>query len=210
MTRRPGGLYVLTDAVLRTHEDLLARACASLEGGAQTLQYRDKTQDHERRLREARALRDCCRRAGAVFIVNDDVELAEQVGADGVHLGEHDVDVAAARTRLGPRVCIGASCYGDLQRARRMVSAGADYLAFGAVRASSTKPAARILPPGRLIEARRQFALPLVAIGGIDVDNIAEVMAVGVDAVAVTHAVFSAADPEAAARSLVTAMQSAG
>lgn len=210
MTRRPTGLYVLTDAVLRTHADLLARASAALDGGAQTLQYRDKTHDRKRRLTEARALRDCCRRAGAVFIVNDDIELAEQVGADGVHLGEHDVDVAAARARLGPSVCIGASCYGDLERARRMVTAGADYLAFGAVRASATKPGARILPPGRLIEARREFALPLVAIGGIDVDNLAEVMAAGVDAVAVTHAVFAAADPATAARDLVTAMQAAG
>jgi len=208
-SRTPVGLYVLTDALVRAHDDLIARAHAVLKGGARVLQYRDKSTDARRRLAEASALRDCCRVHGALFIVNDDLLLAERIGADGVHLGEHDTDVATARLRLGPDCCIGASCYGDLERAARMLAAGADYLAFGAVFRSSTKPDARTLPPGRLAEARRRFPGPLVAIGGIDAGNVAGIMAIGVDAVAVSSAVFSAEDPAMAARALVAAIDGA-
>jgi thiamine-phosphate pyrophosphorylase len=207
--RTPAGLYVLTDALVRTPGDLIGRARAVLEGGARVLQYRDKSTDTRRRLAEASALRDCCQAYDALFIVNDDVLLAEQVGADGLHLGEHDTDVATARARLGPGCCLGASCYGDLERAARMLAAGADYLAFGAVFRSSTKPDARTLPAGRLAAARRQFSVPLVAIGGIDAGNVAGIVAIGVEAAAVSSAVFSADDPASAARALVTAIDGA-
>lgn len=212
--RHPGesrlrGLYALTDARERRLPDLLGRAEAVLAAGATVLQYRDKSEDRHRRLREAEALRRCCADAGARFIVNDDVALAVAVAADGVHLGEDDGPVQAARTQLGPGAWIGVSCYNDLQRARQLLEAGCDYLAFGAAYPSVTKPGARRLPLPVLAEARQEFTVPLVVIGGIDADNLAPLVRLGADAVAVASAVFSADDPGEAARRVIAAFASA-
>ena len=201
------GLYVITDARRRPLAELGRRADAALAGGARILQYRDKTRDAQRRRREAALLRECCRRAGAVFIVNDDVELALAVGADGVHLGRADGSLRRARQRLGPGAVIGVSCYDSLLRAESARADGADYLAFGAVYPSTTKPGASRADLATLREARRRFRLPLVAIGGIDAENVAPLAAAGVDAVAVVNAVFGAGDPQGAAEELVLAIE---
>lgn len=195
------GLYAVTDARL-DEATLLQRAEAVLSGGAGVLQYRDKSADAERRRRQARALLALCRRFGACFIINDDPALAAEIGADGVHVGEDDDGVAAARAVVGDGVLIGVSCYGDLDRADRMQAAGADYLAFGSVYPSPTKPDAPRASLQRLAEARARYALPLVAIGGITEANAAPVIATGVDAVAVISALFDAPDPAAAASRL--------
>ena len=194
LTRR--GLYAITDG---PRPDLLAAVKAALRGGVALLQYRDKTADSARRAFEARALRELCARFEIPFIVNDDVELALAAGADGVHLGEDDGDIAAARARLGAGAIIGVSCYDSPARARRLAAAGADYLAFGAFFPSPTKPNARRATPEMLREAK-PLGLPLVAIGGVTPDNARPLIDAGADFLAVISGIFAQADPEAAAR----------
>lgn len=195
------GLYVLADTALLGAR-LEAGVAAALRGGARVVQYRDKSADAPRRAREAAALRALCAAAGALFIVNDDPALAAAVGADGVHLGRDDPDLAGARAALGPAARIGASAYGDLERARAALAAGADHVAFGRFFVSTTKPGGPYLDVDFLRRARVALACPIVAIGGITADNGGPLVAAGADALAVTAGVFAAADIEAAARRL--------
>ncbi|GMV31834.1 MAG: thiamine-phosphate synthase [Rhodanobacteraceae bacterium] len=190
------GLYVVTNG---PRPDLLAAADAALRGGAAVLQYRDKTHDAARREAEARMLADLCAAAGALFVVNDDIALARACGARAVHLGADDADIASARRMLGAEALIGVSCYDDLERARRLAGAGANYLAFGAFFPSPTKPGARRADP-RLLQESAAIGLPRVAIGGITADNAAPLIAAGADFVAVISAVFGQADVCSAAR----------
>ena len=194
--RRANGLYAITGG---PRDDLPMAARAALEGGAALLQYRDKTGDTERRFHEALALAELCREFGVPLIVNDDVELAQTCGADGIHLGEEDADIASARMTLGPHAIIGVSCYDSLQRAREAADAGADYLAFGAFFPSPTKPGARRATLNLLRDARA-LGLPLVAIGGITSDNGGPLVAAGADFIAAISGVFGAADVRGAAR----------
>lgn len=157
------------------------------------LQYRDKTHDAMRRLREACALSESCREFEVPLIINDDVELALASGAAGVHLGEGDSGIATARAALGANAIIGVSCYDSLQRAREASAAGADYLAFGAFFPSATKPGARHAKPELLRDAR-EFGLPLVAIGGVTAENGGSLIAAGADYLAVISALFGARD----------------
>ena len=203
MTHRIAGLYVITDARWPRPVPLETAVAAALRGGARIVQYRDKSDDAERRQREAAGIGAQCRASNACFIVNDDVELARAVDADGVHMGRDDGDVAAVRAALGPDRLVGVSCYGDLDRARAAVEAGADYLAFGSMYPSPTKPEAAVVPLSIFAAARAFTDRPLVAIGGINADNIAEVTAAGADSVAVVDAVSGAADIEAATARLI-------
>jgi len=189
-----GGLYAISDG---PRGDLIAACQAALRGGAAVLQYRDKTADRARRRSEAAALAALCAQAGVPLIVNDDVELAAELGA-GVHLGEHDGDIAAARARLGPDALIGVSCYDSLERAKHFAT-HADYLAFGAFFPSPTKPQARRATP-ELLRAARSLQRPLVAIGGITPDNAPALIDAGANFIAAISGVFAAADVEAAAR----------
>jgi thiamine-phosphate pyrophosphorylase len=192
----PRGLYAISDG---PRPDLPAAVEAALSGGAAVLQYRDKSTDAERRVAEATGLLALCHGFGVPLIINDDIELAGAIGADGVHLGEHDGDVAAARLRLGGDAIIGVSCYDSLDRARQLAAAGADYLAFGAFFPSPSKPLARRASVGLLRDAK-SLGLPLVAIGGITPDNAQPLIDAGADFVAAISGVFAAADPSAAAR----------
>ena len=203
MARAIAGLYVITDARWPRPVALESAVGAALRGGARVVQYRDKSDDAHRRHAEAKTIASLCRERGATFIVNDDVGLAVEVGADGVHLGRDDNDLAAARAALGPEALIGVSCYNELDRARQAAAAGADYLAFGSVYPSATKPNAVRAPLALFGEARRFTDRPLVAIGGINADNIATVTAAGADAAAVVDAVFAAPDIEQATAELV-------
>lgn len=200
------GLYLITPDQADTVA-LLARVEPVLSAAA-CLQYRNKTANPELRHEQATVLGARCRAHGVPFIVNDDVMLAAAVGADGVHLGEGDGDITAARATLGAGAIIGASCYDDLARAERATAAGADYLAFGACYPSPTKPHARRASPALFTEAKR-FDLPLVAIGGLHGDNAALLLAAGADLLAVISSVFDAADPPAAARRLHDAILAA-
>jgi thiamine-phosphate pyrophosphorylase len=192
------GLYAITDG---PRADLIEVCVQAIEGGAAMLQYRDKTTDTARRRAEAMALVDVCALRRVPLIVNDDVELAAMVGAAGVHLGEQDGDVAAARARLGADAIIGVSCYDSLERARQLAAAGADYLALGAFFASPTKPQARSATPPLLRDAKA-LGVPLVAIGGITAENGAALIDAGADFLAVIAAVFAAMDVHAAAKAL--------
>jgi len=192
------GLYAITPDWADSAR-LLAVSAAILRGGCRCLQYRHKATSPCHREEQAGALRVLTRNHGATFIVNDDVELALAVDADGVHLGGDDGDLAAARARLGPQRLLGASCYQDLVRAEVAVAAGADYVAFGACFASPTKPAAARVDFTRFAEARR-LGFTTVAIGGITRANATSVIAAGADMVAVISDLYQAADPEAASR----------
>ncbi|KAB8316138.1 thiamine phosphate synthase [Tolypothrix campylonemoides VB511288] len=196
--RAARGLYAITPDEPDTGR-LTARVDAVLLGGAAWLQYRNKGADAALREAQARALLPMCRARGVPLIVNDDVALAERVGADGVHLGEHDGDVAHARARLGANAIVGASCYDDLERARRAVRAGASYVAFGAFFPSGTKPNARRATPA-LLRDSAVFGVPRVAIGGITPDNGRALVEAGADLIAAIAGVFDAPDPAAAAR----------
>jgi thiamine-phosphate pyrophosphorylase len=199
MNPRLRGLYYVTPDTANGRVDGVA---AALRGGARIVQYRDKSGTVADRRLEARSLLDLCREAGALFVVNDDIELCAELGADGVHLGEDDAGIAEARARLGPQCLIGASCYNDLERARRAVAAGADYVAFGAFHPSPTKPQARRADLELLLAARRELDVPICAIGGITPENAAPIVAAGADMIAVIQGVAEAPDPEAAARAL--------
>lgn len=201
---RIAGVYLLTpDADDRDFDRVLSVCEAALAAGVSLIQYRNKFADRATRFAQASRLVELTHAAGALAIVNDDVELALEVGADGAHLGRDDGDLSRARARLGARL-LGASCYDDLERAARAVAAGADAIAFGSLYASSTKPGAVRAPLSLLGDARRAWpATRIIAIGGIDAGNIAAVATAGAHAAALMAAVFDAANPAAAARSLV-------
>ena len=188
------GLYAITPE-LADGDLLLRKLVLALEGGIAMLQYRNKGRQS---LQEARALATACRRAGVPFIVNDDLDLALECGADGVHLGHEDGVLAAARARLGGKL-LGASCYDSLDRARAAVAAGADYVAFGSVFASATKPSAVRAPLSLFAEAR-PLGVPMVAIGGITLENAPQLLAAGADAIAVISDLFDAPDIAGRAR----------
>jgi thiamine-phosphate pyrophosphorylase len=193
------GLYAVTPDIVDSAW-LVARVRQALAGGARVVQYRSKSPDRTLRLEQASALAAVCRPQRALFIVNDDVEIAHASGADGVHLGRDDAAIATARLRLGRGAVIGASCYGDLTRAQRCVDAGADYLAFGSFFDSAVKPDAARASLAVLREARKRWPLPLAAIGGLTPANAAPVLAAGADALAVISALFHVADTCAAAQ----------
>ncbi|MBD8897332.1 thiamine phosphate synthase [Rhodanobacter sp. DHG33] len=196
-TRFPDrGLYAITDG---PRADLLDAAAQVLAGGARVLQYRDKTTDAARRLAEAVALRRLCDTHAVPLIINDDVALAAETGAAGVHLGRDDGDVAAARAALGTEAIIGVSCYDSLELARAAAAAGADYVAFGAFFPSPTKPHAVRASPA-LLRQSAALGVPRVAIGGITPDNAPSLVEAGADFLAVISAVFSAPDARAAAQ----------
>ena len=198
MKGKIAGLYAITPDEQRT-DILLSKVGQALRGGASVGQYRNKVAGADLRLEQGRALAALCRAAAAAFIINDDVALALELGADGVHLGADDGDLAEARRRLGQDKLLGASCYNRTELAEAAARAGVDYLAFGSVFSSGTKPGAVRAPLAIFAEARRRFALPLVAIGGITLHNAPQVFAAGADAVAVISAVFDAADIAASA-----------
>ena len=192
------GLYLITPETPDTAR-LLARVAPLLAEGVTWLQYRQKGASAPLRLEQARALQALCVAAGVPLIINDDVELAAAVGAAGVHLGEDDGDLAAARARLGAAAIVGASCYDELARARRAVAAGASYVAFGAFFPTRSKATTRRASPALLADAAG-LGVPRVAIGGITPDNTPALAAAGADLVAVIGGVFDAADPVAAVR----------
>jgi thiamine-phosphate pyrophosphorylase len=188
------GLYAITDSQLLADGRLLPYVEAALKGGARLLQYRDKSGDEARRLREAQALAELCAQHGASLIINDDAELAARLGV-GLHLGQSDGSLAAARALLGPRAIIGASCHASLELAQQAVSEGASYLAFGRFFNSLTKPGVPTATPELLTQARSRWPLPRVAIGGISPDTAPQLVAQGASLLAVIHALFSAESP---------------
>ncbi|MFZ4790397.1 MAG: thiamine phosphate synthase [Candidatus Competibacteraceae bacterium] len=194
------GLYAITDAVLIPDHRLIPAVEQAILGGARLIQYRDKSPDAARRLAQAQALNTLCRRHAIPLIINDDVELAFEVGAAGVHVGQDDPAFAVARARLGDQALIGVSCYDRLDLALEAERAGADHVAFGAMFPSPTKPDEVRASLELLREARAVLTVPIVAIGGITPENAPLLLDAGADALAVISGVFGQPDPQAAAR----------
>jgi thiamine-phosphate pyrophosphorylase len=205
--RFPAGLYGVTPD-WEDGDKLCAAVRAAARGGMTSLQLRHKGQQPSKRRELALRLQDVCRQAGVVFLINDDWRLAYAIGADGVHLGREDDAPALVRKEVGPDMLIGVSCYADLARAQEFLTEGVAYIAFGAMFASQTKPLA---PPATLEVVRagralcEQFPAPrpsVVAIGGITMQNAGQIVAAGVDSLAVVGGLFLADDIEATARKL--------
>jgi len=193
---RLAGVYALTP-----DDNLLPRLAAlvdsALQGGVRWVQYRNKAATPALRHAQATELLRVCRAHGARLIINDDVWLAVEIGADGAHLGRDDIpggSLQTARDALGPKRILGVSCYDELARARVAVDAGADYVAFGSMFPSISKPQATRAPLDILRTAKRQFKVPVVAIGGITTKNAAEVLTAGADMIAVLSDLFNAMD----------------
>lgn len=184
------GLYAVTPDEQDT-DVLLAKVEAALRGGINVLQYRNKLADHKLQTQQARAILPLCRQYQVPFIINDSIKLCLTLDADGVHLGADDGNLAEARARLGAGKILGASCYNRLDLALAAAQAGADYAAFGACFASGTKPNAVVAPLDLFTQARPQLGIPLVAIGGIDVENATLAIEAGADAIAVVGALFN-------------------
>ncbi len=191
------GLYLITDQ----SDNLTERVSAALNGGVRIVQYRNKGGEDDRRWELAWELKQLCASAGATFIINDDLEMAKELDADGVHLGQDDGEVAAARKLLGPKKIIGVSTH-SLDEAIRAEADGADYIGFGAMYPTKSKEIVHLPGPGRLAELQGRLNIPIVAIGGITRDNVATVIDAGADAVAVISAILSATDPAMAAAEL--------
>jgi thiamine-phosphate pyrophosphorylase len=192
------GLYAVTPDIADTGL-LVRKVDAAIRGGATVVQYRNKRADAALRLAQASALARLPAMRDAWLIVNDDAAVAAAVGADGVHLGEGDAEIDAARAIVGRDRVIGISCYDDVTRARVAVAAGADYVAFGSFFASTTKPAARRADRALLASARA-LGVPVVAIGGITAANARALFEAGADAVAVIADVFGHDSDEAIVR----------
>lgn len=188
-------LYAITDGELMAGDKLYRAVSAALEGGCRMVQYRDKSNDDQRRRTEALQLLHVCNQFGAKLIINDDVHLAKTVGAHGVHLGQTDGSPLAARALLGPDAIIGVTCHTSLALAQHAIRDSANYVAFGRFYHSHTKPDAPPAPLTLLAEARQQLgATPIVAIGGITLENARHLRAAGADLLAVSRSLFAADD----------------
>jgi thiamine-phosphate pyrophosphorylase len=186
---RLAGLYAVTPDVADTTR-LVLLVEAAIAGGANAIQYRNKSASRELRREQAERLVRVCQGHGVVLIVNDDADLAREVDAAGVHLGEDDGNLVVARAMVGPSKLIGVSCYNNLARAQHYVAQGADYVAFGSFFPSQVKPDARRAEISLLRQAR-PLGVPVVAIGGVTAGNARALVSAGADAVAVISDVFA-------------------
>ncbi len=185
------GLYAITpdSADLNT---LIQKTQLAIEGGAFMVQYRSKIQDRDVKMQQCAAILRLCRDYKIPCIVNDDVDMCRILEADGVHLGEKDDNIAEVRRILGEDAIIGSSCYDQLNRAKQAQKEGASYVAFGAMFETSSKPNAPRATLELLREAKSQIQIPIVAIGGITVNNAHDVIKTGIDAIAVITSLFEA------------------
>lgn len=188
------GLYAITTTPQDHSTHLLDQIDSALRGGARIIQYRDKSNNIDQALKTACALTDLCHKQDAILLINDRVDICIEAGADGVHLGAEDTDLKQARHLLGNDKIIGISCYNRIEKARTAAAGGADYLAFGRFYPSITKPGAVQADPQLLSQARREFNLPLVAIGGITPENGGALIRAGADMLAVIHGIFDQPD----------------
>lgn len=197
-------LYAITDAQLLPGDKLFSAVADALKGGCTLVQYRDKSTDQARRLFEAKSLVALCNQYQAQLLINDDVELAKNSNAHGVHLGQDDTNPVAARLILGTRAIIGVTCHDSLTLAQKAIKDTANYIAFGRFFPSSTKPDARPAPISLISEARATFGTtPIAVIGGITLGNGKQLLDAGADMLAVCHSLFSADDITAQAKKFI-------
>lgn len=191
------GLYAITQTDNKNSDQIINEVSSALKGGARVIQYRDKNPVDQVYL--ATQLLKVCRQYQAPLIINDNAELADQIGADGVHIGKNDGDLAAARKILGPDAIIGQSCYNDINLALQAEKNGADYVAFGRFFPSNSKPLALPAQTETLQLAKAKIKIPIVAIGGILPENGSSLLEAGADLLAVIGGIFDS-EPESSAR----------
>lgn len=203
------GLYVITDKRLIQRSVFLQIVEMSLEGGADIIQLREKDTPAGELIELALMLKELTDRWQKPLIINDRPEIAKQIGAAGVHLGETDISLSEARRILGGDAIIGVSCYGGIERGLQAEAAGADYLAFGTPYSTPTKPGRTPTPFETLVEAKLKIkTVPIFAIGGITAENANDVLDTGVDGIAVITSVFGSSDPKRATKELADAVKS--
>ena len=190
---RIGGVYGITPDMPDT-ANLLDKTSQVLAGGVRLIQYRNKTADADLRYTQAKSLLQLCRQYNAPLIINDHIDLAMEIGADGVHVGEQDASVADARKLMGPEKIIGASCYNRLDLALTAQTEGVDYVAFGAFYPTTTKQNTAVAPLEILGQAKAALSIPVVSIGGINTANALALIQAGADAIAVSQALYRAED----------------
>ena len=201
------GLYAITDSKLMG-SDLISKTEQAILGGINILQYRNKTAPLEQQEQEALKLVQLCKKNNVLFLVNDNVELALKVNADGVHLGQQDTPLQKAREQLGKDKVIGVTCHNKIELAVEAQKNGADYVAFGRFFNSETKPSA---PPAQLSlisESKKSISIPIVAIGGITQKLAPLLLKEGVDMLAVIHGLFAQDDILRASRQFVEIIDS--
>lgn len=191
-----GGIYAITDCENLTTDQLLEKSEKILNVGIALFQYRNKTEIQNEKRRLAIELQSLCQQYKTPFIVNDDLKLAKEIAADGVHLGRHDTDITMARSILGESI-IGISCYNDFTRAIQAEQGGADYIAFGSFYPSITKPDAARANSELIIKSKEKFNIPVVAIGGITPENGKPLINAKVDFLAVISGLYSTDDAAA-------------
>jgi len=189
------GLYIITDCARLDYLDMLARTELMLRAGVAAVQYRDKNPDEHTRRHIAERLHELCQCHETPLIINDDIDTALAVQAEGVHLGREDAGQDEARRCLPAGALIGISCYNDLSRATQAQEAGADYVAFGAFYSTHSKDGTVPASLELLTRARADLTVPVAAIGGITTENCSEVLAAGADLLAVISSVYLAVDP---------------
>lgn len=187
------GIYAITDCANNTERELLEKSEKILKTGISLFQYRNKESDQQKKKRLSQELQSLCLQHNVPFIVNDDVALAKDISADGVHLGKDDGDIHLARKTLGAKI-IGVSCYSDIDRATEVAKSGADYIAFGAFFPSITKPDAKKAEIDLVVQAKLQLSIPIVAIGGITPENAKPLIDANIDYLAVISGLYSASD----------------
>ena len=191
MNQKISGIYAITPNKILEFD---AVEKAMVMHKISILQYRHKTTDASIKLNEAKQLQQLCLRHNTLFIINDDINLAQKINADGVHLGKDDASILAARQQLGDDAIIGVSCYNDIELAKTVQSQGADYVAFGALFPSSTKPNAPYCSLEVISQAKKALTIPIVGIGGVDFNNQHQAFDAGCDAVAMINALFQSVD----------------
>ncbi len=192
------GLYAVTDSRLLAGK-FLSYVEAALDGGVTLLQYRDKSGDESKRLREATALLRLCEQYKTRLIINDDAEVAARLGV-GVHMGQTDGSLTDARALLGHKAIVGATCHGSLAMAEKAKADGATYLAFGRFFNSTTKPDAPAIELDVLAQARARFNMPIAVIGGVTLENAPQLVEHGADLLAVVHGLFGAENTQEVTR----------
>ena len=194
------GLYAITDALVKDPQKIILGVEQALRGGARLIQYRDKSSNQQQRMETCIALRELTHQFDAVFIVNDDTELAQTTNADGVHLGQSDTQLAEARKRLGKNAIIGISCYNRFDLAEQATKEGANYIAFGRFFPSRTKPNAETAEITLIQQAKQKLDIPIIAIGGITAENGGALIEAGANMLAAVDGIFGQANIEAAAK----------
>jgi len=197
MNQSINGLYIITDKKLIPRENFTDKVEQAIRGGAKVVQLREKQVNTKEICELGRNILEITRKYNVPLIINDYVDIALELGADGVHLGENDPEIKFARMKLGKNKIIGVSCYDSLERGESAVEQGADYIVFGTPYYTPTKPDRKPTPIETLIEACRKFPnTTIFAIGGITEDNAQEIIDTGVDGIAAITSIFGEGSPE--------------